>query len=165
MVKKNNLRKKDKYYKKKALIDKTMNSFLRKSKGILYGSRAVNYYTPSHLDVVPKDYDIFSKTPKKSAHKVEKKLDKKFKGDYFYTKKGVYPRTWKVKSNVTDRTVVDFTKPTEKIPFNKRQGIRYAKLAYLKRKYYEILRDKTQEFRWQKTKEALQRIKIYERLY
>ena len=65
MAKKNNLRKKDKYYKKKALIDKTINNFLRKSKGILYGSRAVNYYTPSHLDVVPKDYDIFSQTPKK----------------------------------------------------------------------------------------------------
>ena len=162
----NNLRKKDKYYKKKSLISPTINSFLKKSKGILYGSTAVNFYTPPHLDAVPGDYDIYSQSPKKSARKFEKKLDKKLGGNYFEVQKAKYPRTWKVKSNVTNKTVADFTKPETKIPHNiTKSGIRYAKLSYLKKKYKAILKDKEEEYRWDKTKEALQRIRIYEKLY
>jgi len=162
----NNLRKKDKYYKKRSLISPTINSFLKKSKGILYGSTAVNFYTPPHLDAVPGDYDVYSQSPKKSARKVERKLDKKFGGDYFEVQKAKYPRTWKVRSNVTNKTVADFTKPETKIPHNiTKSGIRYAKLSYLKKKYKAILKDKEEEYRWDKTKEALQRIRIYEKLY
>ena len=86
----NNLRKKDNYYKKKSLISPTINSFLKKSKGIVYGSTAVNFYTPPHLDAVPGDYDVYSQSPKKSARKVERKLDKKFKGNYFKVEKAKY---------------------------------------------------------------------------
>ena len=128
----NNLRKKDKYYKKRSLISPTINSFLKKSKGILYGSTAVNFYTPPHLDAVPGDYDVYSQSPKKSARKVERKLDKKFGGDYFEVQKAKYPRTWKVRSNVTNKTVADFTKPETKIPHNiTKSGIRYAKFCLL----------------------------------
>ena len=49
--------------------------------------------------------------------------------------------------------------------FITKSGIRYAKLSYLKKKYKAILKDKEEEYRWDKTKEALQRIRIYERLY
>jgi len=158
----NNLRKKDNYYKKKALISPIINTFLKKSKGILYGSTAVNFYTPPHLDAVAGDYDVYSQTPKKSARKLERKLDKKFKGNYFKVERAKYPRTWKVRSNVTKKAIV----PETKIPHNiTKSGIRYAKLSYLKKKYQAILKDKEEEYRWDKTKEALQRIKIYERLY
>jgi len=162
----NNLRKKDNYYKQKSLISPTINSFLKKNKGILYGSTAVNFYTPPHLDAVPGDYDVYSQSPKKSARKVERKLDKKFGGDYFKVEKAKYPRTWKVRSNVTKKAIIDFTKPETKIPHNiTKSGIRYAKLSYLKKKYKAILKDKEEEYRWDKTKEALQRIRIYEKLY
>jgi len=102
----NNLRKKDNYYKKKALISPIINTFLKKSKGILYGSTAVNFYTPPHLDVVAGDYDVYSQTPKKSARKLERKLDKKFKGNYFKVEKAKYPRTWKVRSNPKQKSLI-----------------------------------------------------------
>ena len=73
---------------------------------------------------------------------------------------------WKVKSKVTKRTIADYTKPVKKVPYKTTlDGIRYAKLKFLKAKLRRIIKQEKYRFRWKKDIETLQRIKVYERLY
>jgi len=168
MFKKNKKKKtKDlnKYYWKVPQIKQTILNQVRKNQSTIYGARALNAHLPPHLRKHTEDYDIYSDNPKKSAKQLEKALDKKFGGDFFRVEKAKYKRTVKVKSNVTDKTVADFTKPKGKIPKETTwDGINYARLQHLKEKLKGIVKDKSKEFRWKKDKEALQRIKIREEL-
>jgi len=151
------------YYKKKKKIDEIVKKHLQKKKKlILYGARAYNVHFPSFLDTKTTDWDVYSKTPKKSAQRVEKKLDKKFGGNYFYVQKAKYPQTHKVKSYVTEKTVTDMTKPQEKVPHVTKQNMSVVKLSYAKKRIQQILKDKTQEFRHAKDRETLRRMKAYE---
>ena len=63
---------------------------------------------------------------------VEKKLDNKFKGNFFFTKRAKHKDTYKIKNNVTEKTIADFTKPKNKIPYIERKNIRYVPLNYIK---------------------------------
>jgi len=153
----------NKYYWRVPVIKQTILNQVRKNQSTIYGARALNAHLPPHLKKHTTDYDIYSKNPSKSAKEQEKALDKKFGGDFFRIEPARYKQTVKVKSNVTDKTVADFTKPKGKIPKETSwDGVNYARLQHLKEKLRKILRDKTKEFRWKKDREALQRIKIRE---
>lgn len=164
--KKSNLLRLDSYYKNKGLIDATILSHVRRDRSIIYGARALNYHTPPHLDKHTDDYDVYSKKPKKSARELEKDLDKKFGGDFFVVKPARYKQTVKVKSKVTGKTVADFTKPEQKVPFETSfEGVNYAKLEYLERKLKRIIADPSKRFRHKKDLEALRRIQILKKVY
>lgn len=151
------------YYLNKQEVDSVVLGQVRKNKSVVYGARALNYRMPSYLKKHTVDYDIYSKKPEKAARELEKRLDKKFGGDYFRVEKAQHPRTWKVKSNVTEKTVVDYTVPPGRSSYDSSMdGVNYMKLQQIKRKLQKILRQKDKEFRHKKDREALRRIKVYE---
>lgn len=132
---------------------------------IIHGARALNQRFPKHLDRHTKDFDIFTSTPEKDARETEKKLDKEFGGDFFYVVPGVHPGTWKVKAHATGETYVDYTKPEKKVPHDVISGLKFAKLSYMKRSFEKSLADPFSSFRHDHDKDALARIRIYEKKY
>ena len=91
-------------------------------------------------------------------------MDKRFGGDFFRTESAKFTGTVKVKSNVTEQTIADYTKPKRKIPNTKRRGIKYANFKHFKRRINESLKDPTNKFRHDKDRETLRRIKLTEKL-
>lgn len=152
-----------KYYANKAMQERVVLSDAYQDKHIIYGARAINAQLPDFLRSNTEDFDIFSKQPKKDALETENKLDKAYGGDFFSVEKAKYPNTWKVKSNVTKKTVADYTFPSGKVPSRKIEGNRYAKLDWIKKNIRRSLNKKNSSFRFEKDNEALQRIKLYEK--
>ncbi len=156
-----------KFYKDKGRDNKIKKIILknvRKKQHIIHGARALNEFFPPFLDRPTEDYDVFSSTPKRTAEKVEKRLDKRFGGDFFRTEPARFLGTVKVKSNVTERTIADYTKPKGEISHTKRRGIKYANFKHFKRRIKESLADPKNRFRHDKDKETLRRIKFTEKL-
>lgn len=156
-----------KFYKDSGKDKKIKNVILknvRKKQHIVHGARALNVFFPPFLDRPTEDYDIFSSTPRKTAEKIEKRLDRRFGGDFFRTEKAGFPGTVKVKSNVTEQTIADYTDPKREIPHTKRKGIKYANFKHFKKRIKESLADPRNRFRHAKDKETLRRIKLTEKL-
>ncbi len=145
-------------------IKKVILKNVRKKQHIVHGARALNEFFPPFLDRSTQDYDIFSSTPKRTAEKVEKRLDRRFGGDFFRIEPAKFAGTVKVKSNVTEQTIADYTKPKRKIPNTKRRGIKYANFTHFKRRINESLKDPKNSFRHDKDRETLRRIKLTEKL-
>ncbi len=155
---------KENFYRNKGKIKRIILDNAENKGHIVHGARALNKIFPPFLDTQTDDWDLFSSTPKETAIKVEKKLDKKFGGDFFRTQQGRSPTTHKIKSNVTGKTVADYTIPDRKIPFDKIDGVNYANTEHFKRRIKDNLVDPKKEFRRDKDLDQLNRIKIFEKL-
>lgn len=154
-------RQKLEYYRQRARADKVILADARQDKHTIYGAKALNAQLPSFLQAHTEDFDIFTKTPKRDAYETEKKLDKAYKGDFFYVKKGQYPNTWKVKSRVTNKTVADYTYPgNESVPSKKIKGNKYAKIKWMEKKLRAANQDPKNAYRSEKDTETLQRINL-----
>ena len=167
----NKIEKARKFYEQKELIRQVILNRLRQSKNVLTGSRAVNRHLPNYLQKkLTKDYDILVKngmTPIQAAKRLERALDKTFKGNYFQTSAGIYPDVHKVTAITTGDNVADFVsmpkpKPKIKTSFD---GISYVGLKYLKKKFKEAIANPEMEFRHKKDAESLKRIQIYEKFH
>jgi len=156
------LTKKDKlkYYKNKELAEQLIKQDAVEDGHVIYGARAINAQLPTHLQKNTEDYDVFVNNSKKEANEMEEKLDKKFGGDFFSVKQAKYPKTTKVKSNVTGDTVVDYTTKKKFPKSTNILGAKYAKLNTIKKGIKKTLKDEKSKFRWDKDKEALQRINL-----
>jgi len=115
---KNNSTKAIKFFRNKDRAKTLIASEIARRHGIIHGARSLNAHFPPYLDRPTEDFDVFSPNPKKSAHIVEKQLDKAFGGNFFRVKKGSNPKveTYKVVSNVDNMSVADFTRPMRRIP-------------------------------------------------
>jgi hypothetical protein len=163
MSKKNKLKKAKKFYKAKSKQHKIIRNNIKRRGHIVYGARALNAHLPSYLDKHTEDWDVYSKTPKKTAKRVERKLDKAYGGDYYYTEPAMHPGTHKVKSKITRTGVADYTKmPASKIPTKTIGGIKYITLAHSKKMINRALRNPEAKFRRDKDLEAKQRIAVHE---
>ena len=129
---------------------------------IIFGARASNAQLPPHLQKHTEDFDIFTKKSKKEAEQMEKKLDKAYGMDSHRVERAQHKGTYKVKSNVTGRTVADYSSQGKKPNFKKILGVKYADLPSIKRKISKTLRDEASAFRHDKDRETLQRIKLHE---
>ena len=145
-------------------IKKIILKNVRRKQHIVHGARALNEFFPPFLDRPTEDYDIFSSTPKSTAEKIERRLDKRFGGDFFRTEPAEFKGTVKVKSNVTEQTIADYTDPKREIPYTKRRGIKYANFKHFKKRIKESLANPTNKFRHTKDRETLRRIKLTEKL-
>jgi len=133
-------------------------------KEIIYGARALNKRFPRWLDRPTTDFDIYSTHPRKDARESERRLDKAFRGDFFFVKQALHPGTWKVKSHITGDTHADYTKPDKQIPFDRIGGKKYVKLSAVKKHIKKTLKDPEAKYRWEKDRDALNRILIYEKM-
>lgn len=149
----------EKFHKNKKIIKRVILSHTQRHE-VIHGQKAVNKQLPKHLHRDTRDYDIFSRSPKRDAKETEKALDKRFGFNAFKTVRGVHKGTYKVKSRVDGETYADYTRPERKIPRKRIDGKNYATLNYFKGHILRTLKDKDSKFRHEKDKDTLNRIRI-----
>lgn len=154
------------FYKNRKKIDRIVINEIKKKKLILFGARSLNRQLPPFLQKETKDYDVIvtKRNPKVVAKELERRLDKKFKGNLFFVEKGKSKGVYKVKRSLGKEGVIDVVKTKEKVPFVKRKGIKVSTLEFEKRKVRESLSDPKSSFRHDKDRERRGRIKIGENL-
>jgi len=154
-------------------MDFPKNQIIKKQamneKSIIFGARSIQAQIGTIGARQTEDWDIFTSTPKKSALKTEKRLDKLWNKNQFYVKPALHPGTIKVmskgndgrKGTADDFGVVDYSgMPKPRPQTILIQGNRYRKLSTEKAKKYKAIRDKTQKFRHEKDKDDVRRIKL-----
>lgn len=159
------LKQKEKFYRNREKVNKVILKNIRRKKHIVHGQRALNRILPAFLDTKTSDWDVFSDTPQKTARRVERKLDKRFGGDFFRTEESEITKdVYKVRSNVTGKTVADYSKAKRPVPTRNIRGVRYATKEHFKRQIKENLVNPEKEFRRAKDIDQLNRIQVSERL-
>ena len=149
------------YIIKKPKIRKTILKQTKKDNNVIYGARAVMAQAHPVTRRLTEDYDIYSKTPRRSAKKLECSLDKQFGRDQFYVKEAMHKGTWKVmdrglkKSVKDDAGIVDYSKPDRKVRTVVRNGIRYVHITETKKDKKRSLKDPQSAFRHKKDQRDL----------
>lgn len=146
-------------------VETTIKTVAKKRGWTVYGAQAMNVRMHGPLRKFTVDYDLYSNTPKKSAHRLERALDKSFGGDYFYTSRAAHPGTWKVKTQPRfgDREVADFSKTPRGVKRDKIGGIHYVRLTMTERDKKKSLADKQYAFRHAKDRADLWKIQAQKR--
>lgn len=157
------LRKVERFHSNKESIPGIVLSTLDDGE-VIYGERAVEARLPDRLHRNTTDYDVYSKNPRKDALEAERELDKAFGGDYFETVQAQHPGTWKVRSKINGEGYADFTDPKKRLESDDIYGRKYIKLQAIKKRIREILKDKTQDYRHNKDKDTLNRIRVFEQI-
>jgi len=157
------LEEKERFFKRqKDVVGKIIINHVKKKGLILFGQKATNRQLPKDLRKDTQDYDIFSPTPKKSAKRIERKLDRKLKGNFYFVKEAIHGGTYKVVSRIGKKGVVDVGKPDKQVPTVTKKGVKLASLEFQKGQIKKSLADPESKFRHPKDKEVRSRIKIAE---
>lgn len=151
---------------RKDLVDQEIKKFLKLNKNIVYGARSINAQS-GILTRNTEDWDAYSKNPKKTAHELQKKLDKVVGGNYFFKKEAMHKGTWKVKgvgddlipNTQDDVEVADFSIPEKKVGFKIIDGLRYRDLKDEIKAKKSSVADPEFKFRHEKDQKDLDRIK------
>ena len=147
----------------RGVVNRVIRGRLAKTGRVLHGSRAQNQQLPRDLQRKNvTDFDVFAKNPRKAARNMEKALDKKFGGDFFFTKAGA-TKELKVRKVVRKDgvAVVDFSIPDRVIQTITKRGIRMASLKDQRQKAIDTLNKESAEFRREKDLDLLRRINIF----
>lgn len=131
---------------------------------IIYGEHALKARFPKYLERPTTDIDVYSPTPRHDARQAERKLDRVFGGDFFYVKKAQHPGTVKVVAHANQEGYADFTEKPQHLPYDTIRGHKYLKLSVEKEHRIRILKDPNYKFRWSRDQDALNRIKIFEKI-
>lgn len=138
-------------------IRSTILGMAQKKGQVVYGGQAINKQLPLGLKKQTKDFDVYTKQPKKSAEEVAKELNRKFDSEEFKVEQAKYPKTFKVKRK--EETIADYTLTTKKPKTKKEFGVKYADLPYHKKKLKMILKNPEAQYRHEKDTDTLSRIK------
>jgi len=149
-------------------INKVILNVAKQRKQIIYGARSIEAQA-GLLSRDTKDWDAFDSNPKKASKVLQKKLDKLVGFDHYYSKPAMHKGTWKVrnrgndglKGTEDDEDVADYSKPTEKVAFVTKKGIRYRILKTELKKKISTVADPEFEFRHKKDKDDINRIRSY----
>lgn len=154
------------YYRNRGRIVPIILQDLRTDKDlqVVYGARAINAYLPKFLRGQTRDYDIYAKNPRSEARELERKLDKRFGGNYFVVERAKHKGTYRVVSRVEGEVVADYTKPESRLQYRRLGGVRYVQPTMIKQGLRRTLRDPESEYRHAKDKERLQRLLLWEKL-
>lgn len=156
------LEKTRKFHLIKDRVPGIVRKFIKKEH-ILYGGKAINAQVLPHLKTKSKDFDIYSKTPKEDAIKLEKHLDKTAGADIFSTKKAKHPNTTKVK-DFRGETVADFTKMPPRIKTKNLLGTNIETLDSMSPKIKKTLRNPANAYRKLKDQDNLNRIRLMKKI-
>lgn len=151
--------------------DRIIQNNIRKNKDVVYGGRAIQAQI-GPLARPTRDWDVFSKHPKKRALEVERKLDRESGRDIYYTipskqHKGTYKVYHKGpdlrKGTKDDVGIIDYTK-SRRIKTTTINGIKHAKLSEVIKDKRRALSNKAFAFRHEKDQEDINRIKLARRV-
>lgn len=156
------LEQKERFFKNQEKVRKVVINHVKKKGLILFGQKATNRQLPKDLRKDTQDYDIFSPTPKKSARRIERKLDRKFKGNFYKTRPAKFGGTFKVVQIIGDKPIVDVGEQKKNIIIVKKKGVKLASLEFQKGQIKKSLADPESKFRHPKDREVLSRIRIAE---
>jgi len=143
----------------------------KKNKSIIYGGQAVRKQIGIAFSRYTMDIDVLSKKPKKSANTLQRTLDKKSGGDYYFSTPSKFHKgTFKVyhkgadlrRGTKDDIGVADYSK-MRKVKTRMVDGIQYVKLSEVIKDKKKALKDKEFKFRWKKDKEDIRRIRASKR--
>ena len=140
----------------------------KRNNEILRGARAMNaQLSIGLLERGTEDYDLFSKRPKQSALELERELDRKAGGDFYYVKPLAHRGTFRVmdkgndlKSPHDDFGIVDYTKEpkgTKKVMID---GLRHSHISERIKDAKQNLADPSAIHRHSKARGDLERIKV-----
>ncbi len=156
------------FERNKKLVNRFTRDFLAKKKvGIVHGTRATNAQLPRKLNKETVDWDVFVKNPRLRALQLENKLDRRFKGDFFRTKKGTGSpgvNVYKILSNTNDEGFVDFANPNRIVPTVTKRGVMFATLKDQKKAAQRNIKNPKTKFRRKKDQDLLIRIKKFEKI-
>ena len=145
------------------VIRQTVLDMAEKKGQVIHGARAINVQVPAHLRKKTKDYDVFTKNPKKSARELVNVLKRRLgNGKKFEVKQGKHKGTFKVKQD--GETIVDFSQRKGPIKSKTILGIKYKDIGTIKKGTQKLIKKKGSEFRREKDLSTLQRIKELERI-
>ena len=145
------------------LANKVIIEILSNEDEIVTGAKAINKQLPIYLQKHTEDWDIFTDDkPEVVAKKIEKQLDKKYGGNYFYVEPALHEGTYKIKAIANDDTIADISIVNEPITYSKIGKINYATLDFLVHRIKVTLAEEGKKFRHLKDSNALQRIVIAE---
>ena len=167
--------KKAKYFFNEYLILRTILNQARRNKSIIYGSQAlVKQIGVLKINRIPEDYDIFSRQPKKSARQLERNLDRKLGGDFFYYKPAILKKTvHRVMSKGNDMKrgtdddfgIADFSPIPIPLPRTRTiNGIKYVTLSHVSKSKRKALRDPKYKWRHSKDRKDLNLIKLHKKI-
>lgn len=160
---------KRKFFKRnEKIVNRVVRGYLAKKKvGIVHGTRATNNQLPRFLKRETLDWDVFVKKPKVRARELEKALDKKYGGDYFYVARGKGSpgvKVYKIKGTTNDEGYVDFATPNKQVPSVPIRGVQFASLKDQKGRAVVNVKNPELKYRRAKDRNLLNRIKVYEKL-
>ena len=156
------LEEKERFFKNQKKVGTIIINHVKKKGLILFGQKATNRQLPEDLRKDTQDYDIMSPTPRKSAKRIERKLDRKLKGNFFFVKEAIHGGTYKVVSRIGDKGIVDVGETKKNVTIVKRKGVKLASLEFQKGQIKKSLADPESKFRHSKDREVRSRIKIAE---
>jgi len=151
------------FHKKKNMIPIIIRSTIDKHE-IIYGEHALKKRFPKYLERPTQDYDIYTPYPKRDAEEAERALDHSFGGNFFYVKPAQHPGTYKVVAYANEEGYADYSKPEGNVPYDVIDGKKYVKLSVEKQHRRKSLADPQYEWRKGKDQDAMNRIKIYEKM-
>jgi len=140
----------------------------KRNNEILRGARAMNRQLAfGFLERGTEDYDLFSKTPEKSALELERELDRKAGGDFYYVKPLAHIGTFRVmdkgndlKSSHDDFGIVDYTKQPKKTKVIIIDGLKHSHISERIKDAKKNLADPLAIHRHFKARGDLERIKV-----
>ncbi len=156
------LKDKERFFKNQKKVGTIIINHVKKKGLILFGQKATNRQLPEDLRKDTDDYDIMSPTPRKSARRIERKLDRNFKGNFYKTKPAKFGGTFKVVQIIGDKPIADVGETKKNVTIVKRKGIKLASLEFQKGQIKKSLADPESKFRHPKDREVLSRIRIAE---
>jgi len=154
------------YYKREPeATEKAILAFLRDSRNphmVVYGAKALNAHLPDWLDKETKDWDIFTAgSAEEMAGQLERKLDKRYGGDFFSVEPALHPGTFRIRSKVTGAIAADVSLKDKEVEFKRIEGINYATLDWLENEATRLVNDPETAFRRSKDRDTLQRIRVF----
>jgi len=128
---------------------------------VIYGAKAYNYQSPTHLRKTTYDYDVLTKKPKRSAKEVVKELNRRL-GEEVKLSKGSHKGTYRVK--VSGQVVADYTQLRKKPKTKKIWGIEARDLKSIKRNVQRLIKNPKSEYRREKDLDTFNKIQEIERI-
>lgn len=148
------------------MLDKTVLKHTKKHKNVIHGRKSLNIQMSEPFHRPTRDWDIFSKTPKKHMTSLDNCLDEMAGYDAF--QESTIPlldsdRTvYRVVSRRTGEEVADFMLSPPGLKYKLISDIRYETLAHAKKIYKGILANPALRDRWVKSRSDLNDIIAFE---
>lgn len=142
-------------------INEVILNKVNKEKQIIYGARAYNLQSPTHLRKTTYDYDIQTKKPKKFAKEIAIELKRRL-GKDIKVVKGSHKGTYRVK--IDNETIADYTQLKKPYKSKNVWGIQVRDIKSIKKNVKRMLSKPELSYRKEKDTDVLNRITEIERI-